>query len=56
MRVSWTAKMAKRVIAVWLPGATEVLLIFRGEWPPEVDAEMAPVMRSIVGTVRVVAP
>jgi len=53
MRTGWTTKAAKRVIAVWLPGAVDTLLIFRGEWPPERDAELTPEMRKIVDSVRV---
>ncbi len=56
MRVSLTAKAAKRVIAIRLPGAADTLLIFRGEWPPEADTPLGAIMSKIVDSVRVIGP
>lgn len=56
MRVSLTTKLHKRVIAVWLPGAADTLLIFRGEYPPEAEPQLGPEMQTIVESVKAIGP
>jgi len=51
IRENWH-KVAKRVIVVAATGAENLLLVFRGEWPPEAGSVMDVGMRTVVGSAR----